>query len=30
MYSFKSAVSLENLYPESKQKLHTPTFVSVY
>ncbi|XP_032676889.1 peptidyl-tRNA hydrolase ICT1, mitochondrial [Odontomachus brunneus] len=24
---FKSAVSLENLYPESKQKLHTPSFV---
>lgn len=27
--SFKSALSLENLYPGSKLKLHTPTFVSV-
>ncbi|KYN08641.1 PREDICTED: peptidyl-tRNA hydrolase ICT1, mitochondrial [Cyphomyrmex costatus] len=26
--SFKSALSLENLYPKSKLKLHTPTFVS--
>lgn len=28
--SFKSALSLENLYPGSKLKLHTPTFVSIY
>ena len=28
--SFKSAFSLENLYPGSKLKLYTPIFVSVY
>jgi len=28
--SFKSALSLENLYPGSKLKLYTPTFVSAY
>ncbi|XP_012523988.1 peptidyl-tRNA hydrolase ICT1, mitochondrial [Monomorium pharaonis] len=27
-FSFKSAMSLENLYPESKLKLYTPTFKS--
>ncbi|XP_014469971.1 PREDICTED: peptidyl-tRNA hydrolase ICT1, mitochondrial [Dinoponera quadriceps] len=27
VFSFKSAVSLKNLYPESKQKLYTPSFV---
>lgn len=27
--SFRSALSLENFYPESKLKLHTPTFVSI-
>lgn len=28
--TFKSALSLENFYPESTLKLHTPTFVSIY
>jgi ABC-type transport system involved in Fe-S cluster assembly fused permease/ATPase subunit len=28
-YCFKSAISLETLYPGSKQKLYTPSFVSV-
>ncbi|EFN77154.1 peptidyl-tRNA hydrolase ICT1, mitochondrial [Harpegnathos saltator] len=27
VFSFKSALSLENLYPESRQKLYTPSFV---